>query len=159
MSSSPATIRKVVVFPHPEGPTNTTNSLSSISRFTLFTATTSSENFFTRLRKVTCAIDGPSSWHLSRRHWGCTSHTPILLRRRLCHTCGVVSRHTLPSDTHSPWSALPPAGHMHRVPHGGEVQGQAPTLGKVSSSALPTLIWIRLSSPSAEGGSLPGRNI
>src|SRR5262245_889881 len=96
MSSSPATIRNVVVLPHPEGPTNTTNSLSSISRFTLFTATTSSENFFTRLRKVTCAIDGPSSWHLSRLHWGGTSHTPIVLRWRLCHTCSVVSRHTPP---------------------------------------------------------------
>src|SRR4029450_1357582 len=80
MSSSPATIRNVVVLPHPEGPTNTTNSLSSISRFTLFTATTSSENFFTRLRKVTCAIEGPSSWHAARRYVGLyLLYTPLLV--------------------------------------------------------------------------------
>src|SRR6266581_9697644 len=42
MLSSPATMRKVVVLPQPEGPTSTTNSLSWISRFTSMTAWTSS---------------------------------------------------------------------------------------------------------------------
>src|SRR5436190_11461670 len=40
-SSRPATIRSKVLFPHPEGPSNTRNSWSWISRLTLSTATTS----------------------------------------------------------------------------------------------------------------------
>ena len=36
--SSPATMRKVVVLPQPDGPTSTTNSLSLISSETPFTA-------------------------------------------------------------------------------------------------------------------------
>src|SRR5271157_6248888 len=40
ISSSPATILRVVVFPQPEGPTRTTNSLSLIVRFALSTALT-----------------------------------------------------------------------------------------------------------------------
>jgi hypothetical protein len=36
--SSPATIRNVVDFPHPEGPTNTMNSPSLISKLMLLTA-------------------------------------------------------------------------------------------------------------------------
>ena len=36
--SSPATIRKVVDFPHPEGPTNTMNSPSLISKLMFLTA-------------------------------------------------------------------------------------------------------------------------
>src|ERR1700737_2575313 len=42
MVSSPATIRSVVVLPHPEGPTMTRNSSSLMSRFTSLTAWTSS---------------------------------------------------------------------------------------------------------------------
>ena len=38
MSSSPATIRSAVVFPHPDGPTSTMNSPSWISRSIAFTA-------------------------------------------------------------------------------------------------------------------------
>src|SRR6516225_8949289 len=55
MDSSPATIRKVVVLPQPEGPTRTTNSLSRISRFTSFTACTPSNILF-KLRSRTRAI-------------------------------------------------------------------------------------------------------
>src|SRR6185503_147179 len=55
MSSSPATMRSVVVLPQPEGPTSTTNSRSPISRFTFFTACTSSYLLF-RLRIRTLAI-------------------------------------------------------------------------------------------------------
>src|SRR5947209_10991536 len=39
-SSSPATRRRQVVLPHPEGPTRTVNCLSGISSVTLLTATT-----------------------------------------------------------------------------------------------------------------------
>src|SRR5215216_3770868 len=39
-SSKPAIIRRVVVFPQPEGPTSTTNSPSSIARLMLLTAAT-----------------------------------------------------------------------------------------------------------------------
>src|SRR5215469_17038813 len=55
IDSSPATIRKVVVLPQPEGPTRTTNSLSRISRLTSFTACTPSNILFT-LRSRTWAI-------------------------------------------------------------------------------------------------------
>src|SRR6266568_8365501 len=55
MLSSPATIRKVVVLPQPEGPTSTTNSLSRISRFTSMTAWTSSY-FLWSPRMTTLAI-------------------------------------------------------------------------------------------------------
>src|SRR3974390_655118 len=55
MSSSPAIIRSVVVFPQPEGPTRTTNSLSEMSRSIPRTAGTSSY-CLTTLRSVTCAI-------------------------------------------------------------------------------------------------------
>ena len=40
MSSSPATIRRVVDLPQPEGPTSTMNSLSAISRLKSWTAVT-----------------------------------------------------------------------------------------------------------------------
>ena len=40
ISSSPATIRRVVVFPHPDGPTSTMNSLSRACRLTSLTACT-----------------------------------------------------------------------------------------------------------------------
>src|SRR5205809_3943669 len=42
ISSRPATMRSVVVFPQPEGPTSTMNSLSRMWRFTSLTACTSS---------------------------------------------------------------------------------------------------------------------
>ena len=40
ISSSPATMRRVVDLPQPDGPTRTTNSSSSITRSTSLTATT-----------------------------------------------------------------------------------------------------------------------
>src|SRR3954468_22378101 len=46
MLSSPATMRNVVVLPHPDGPTSTTNSWSRMSRFTSITAWTSSYFLF-----------------------------------------------------------------------------------------------------------------
>ena len=46
ISSSPATMRSVVVLPQPEGPTSTTNSRSRISRFTSLTAWVSSYFLF-----------------------------------------------------------------------------------------------------------------
>src|SRR6185369_8078961 len=42
ISSRPATIRRVVDLPHPDGPTRTMNSLSRMCRFTSLTAWTSS---------------------------------------------------------------------------------------------------------------------
>src|SRR6185503_7014525 len=53
MASSPATMRSVVVLPHPDGPTKTMNSLSRICRFTSFTACTS-PYFLFALRMTTC---------------------------------------------------------------------------------------------------------
>src|SRR6266581_9261162 len=55
MLSRPATMRRVVVLPQPEGPTKTTNSLSWISRLTSMTAWTSSY-FLLRPRMTTLAI-------------------------------------------------------------------------------------------------------
>src|SRR5512132_2549174 len=46
ISSSPATMRRVVDLPQPEGPTRTTNSLSRMLRFTSLTACTSSYFLF-----------------------------------------------------------------------------------------------------------------
>src|SRR5690242_1527452 len=55
IDSRPATMRRVVVLPQPDGPTSTTNSLSRISRLTSLTACTSSKVLL-RLRIRTCAI-------------------------------------------------------------------------------------------------------
>src|SRR5437870_2441126 len=55
MVSSPATMRRVVVLPQPEGPTSTTNSLSPMSRLTSLTACTSSY-FLLRARMTTWAM-------------------------------------------------------------------------------------------------------
>src|ERR1700716_958666 len=55
MASSPAIMRKVVVFPQPEGPTKTTNSLSWICRSTSFTTWVRS-NFLLSLRTMTSAM-------------------------------------------------------------------------------------------------------
>src|SRR5579871_2206269 len=55
MSSRPAIMRRVVVLPHPDGPTSTTNSLSEMSRSMPRTAGTSSY-FFTTFRSVTWAM-------------------------------------------------------------------------------------------------------
>src|SRR5437762_346524 len=61
ISSSPATIRSVVVFPQPDGPTRTTNSLSRMLRFTSLTAWTSSY-FLLRSFSTTCAmVSSPSN--------------------------------------------------------------------------------------------------
>src|ERR1700687_3459197 len=61
MLSSPATMRRVVVLPQPEGPTSTTNSLSRISRFTSLTACTSSYILFKfriRTRAIASSLHG-----------------------------------------------------------------------------------------------------
>src|SRR5665213_2856492 len=55
MLSRPATMRKVVVLPQPDGPTSTTNSWSRMSRLTSMTAWTSSY-FLLRLRIATRAM-------------------------------------------------------------------------------------------------------
>src|ERR1700735_5180231 len=63
ISSSPATIRSVVVLPHPDGPTSATNSPCSISRLRSLTATTPPANSF-RTDSSTMPLtpgDAPSS--------------------------------------------------------------------------------------------------
>src|SRR5262245_18649339 len=55
IDSRPATMRRVVVLPQPDGPTKTTNSLSSIWRFTSLTACTS-PNFLFRFLMTTWAM-------------------------------------------------------------------------------------------------------
>src|SRR5215510_2508553 len=55
ISSRPATIRRVVVLPQPEGPTRTMNSLSRMVRLTSLTACTSSY-FLLRSLSTTCAM-------------------------------------------------------------------------------------------------------
>ena len=54
--SSPAIIRSVVVFPHPDGPTRTMNSPSSMARSMPRTAGTSPK-FLVRLRSSIAAIE------------------------------------------------------------------------------------------------------
>ena len=53
--SKPATILRVVVFPHPDGPTKTRNSPSAISTLTFFTASVL-PNALLSLLRVTEAI-------------------------------------------------------------------------------------------------------
>src|SRR5258708_16862010 len=61
--SSPAIIRKSVVFPEPEGPRKTRNSPSRVSRFTLLTAPSCpSLKTFVRSRVSTTAIGGRPVW-------------------------------------------------------------------------------------------------
>src|SRR5258708_20950112 len=55
MASRPAIMRKVVVLPQPDGPTNTTNSLSWMCRSTSFTTCVVS-NFLLSLRTMTSAM-------------------------------------------------------------------------------------------------------
>src|SRR6266545_5221283 len=55
ISSSPATMRSVVVLPQPDGPTSTMNSLSRIVRLTSLTACTSSYFLFKSF-STTCAM-------------------------------------------------------------------------------------------------------
>src|SRR3970040_1389307 len=55
ISSSPATMRSVVVLPQPDGPTRTMNSLSRIVRLTSLTACTSSYFLFSSF-STTCAM-------------------------------------------------------------------------------------------------------
>src|SRR5688572_22261918 len=62
ISSSPATIRSVVVLPQPDGPTSTRNSLSRISRLTSFTAWKPLSYFLFSWRMETSAI---SAFHRS----------------------------------------------------------------------------------------------
>src|SRR6478609_5273236 len=52
ISSSPATMRSVVVLPQPEGPTSTTNSRSAISRLTFLTTGLPSKTLFRTFRST-----------------------------------------------------------------------------------------------------------
>src|SRR5215813_9122024 len=61
ISSKPATMRRVVVLPQPDGPTNTMNSLSRMVRLTSLTACTSSYFLFRSFR-TTCAMARLSCW-------------------------------------------------------------------------------------------------
>src|SRR5581483_5646089 len=71
ISSSPATIRRAVVLPQPEGPTRTMNSPSSIVRSSEFTAVVPSGYVFVTPSNVTPAI------HPSRRaDGGSVEHGP-----------------------------------------------------------------------------------
>src|SRR5579864_666292 len=58
MSSSPATMRRAVVLPHPDGPTSTMNSPSWISRFRSWTAVVPSAYVFVTRSNDTPAIGG-----------------------------------------------------------------------------------------------------
>src|SRR5689334_9476746 len=62
--SSPASIRKLVVFPHPEGPSNTTNSPSSISSERSSTTVSSPYRFITLSKRICIVTSGPSSLRL-----------------------------------------------------------------------------------------------
>src|ERR1044071_2590855 len=66
ISSRPATMRSVVVLPHPEGPTSTMNSLSRISRLTSFTAWKPLSYFLFSARMETVATDQPCSLTFNR---------------------------------------------------------------------------------------------
>src|SRR5262245_31228400 len=66
-SSSPAIIRSVVVFPHPEGPTRTRNSWSRTVRSMPATATTSPKRFSTFSRTTSATGHGKKRRALSRK--------------------------------------------------------------------------------------------
>ena len=65
ISSRPAIIRRLVVFPHPEGPTRTMNSPSLMARFRSLTASTS-PYFLVTWSNVTVAMCAPHSTGASR---------------------------------------------------------------------------------------------
>src|SRR5215471_383575 len=68
MSSRPATIRRVVDLPQPEGPTRTTNSLSSTTMFALSTARTPPSYTLEIPFNSTFAIRWPPFWVILYRH-------------------------------------------------------------------------------------------
>src|SRR6202012_677349 len=72
MSSSPATIRSAVVFPHPDGPTSTMNSPSAISTDRSFTAWKPFSYTLLILSRLTVATTTPSR-ALARDRWTCSS--------------------------------------------------------------------------------------
>src|SRR3954466_4892074 len=61
ISSSPASIRSVVVLPQPDGPTRTMNSLSRMWRFTSLTACTSSYFLFRSFMSTWAIAHSPSN--------------------------------------------------------------------------------------------------
>src|SRR4051794_14494756 len=61
ISSRPAIIRRLVVFPHPDGPTRTMNSPSPISRLRSLTAVTS-PYFLVTWSNVTVDMTAPPDW-------------------------------------------------------------------------------------------------
>src|SRR5688572_14301637 len=61
ISSSPATMRRVVDLPQPEGPTSTMNSLSRMWRLTSFTAWTSSYFLLSSFRTTCAMLISPSN--------------------------------------------------------------------------------------------------
>src|SRR5262245_61117866 len=79
MVSRPATMRSVVVFPQPDGPTRTTNSLSRICRFTSLTACRSSY-FLLRFLRTTCAIAISAGSERASKHERCLADESSLHR-------------------------------------------------------------------------------
>src|SRR5215472_9338126 len=79
MVSRPATMRNVVVLPHPDGPTRTTNSLSRICRFTSLTACVSSYFLF-RFLRTTCAIATSAGSQRGSEHERCLAAQSSLYR-------------------------------------------------------------------------------
>src|SRR2546430_5200011 len=72
-SSSPATMRRTVDLPHPDGPRSTMNSPSPTSRLTLSTATVPSGNTFVTSLSATVATPSPP------RHWRRSQRRPRVL--------------------------------------------------------------------------------
>ena len=60
--STPATMRNSVLFPQPEGPSNTTSSPAETSRFTPVTAFCPPGNTFSIPSRRKVAMNPPSAW-------------------------------------------------------------------------------------------------
>src|SRR5207249_1360201 len=69
-SSSPASIRRTVVLPHPDGPTRIMNSPSRISRSKSWTATVSPKRFLTPLKTISATGSSPVRTLRPRRRPG-----------------------------------------------------------------------------------------
>src|SRR2546423_14246055 len=128
-SSSPATMRRTVDLPHPDGPRSTMNSPSPTSRLTLSTATVPSGNTFVTSLSATVATPSPP------RHWkkGGPAATPrVLYCDETRPRCPSGKRAILTRCTDAPLLAL---NHVCRKPsidasrHAGSTSRRRPWSG------------------------------
>src|SRR5262249_30083247 len=123
MSSSPAIIRNVVVFPQPDGPTRTTNSLSEMSRSMPRTAGSASYSLST-LRSVTWAIAGSAFGRAGGQASDVVVHEEGVAQERRRRAEQRSGHNLAPvEDVALDQGADDPGGQHHLIDRGGEGHG------------------------------------